>query len=67
MKAFDIVAMGVAVAAALAYLVVHFVRAAQRKNPCADCPGCGGAARDRAMIAGPVHRTTPGGGCPGCG
>ena len=64
MKPFDMVAVGLAVAAAVSFLVVHFVRAGTRRNARAGCPGCAGAARGPAHSP---HLDRPRGtGCPGC-
>jgi hypothetical protein len=65
MKLFDVVGVGLAVAGALTYLVIHFLRPARRFKSRASCAGCVAAAD------GTVHRTSSNGcagtGCPGCG
>jgi hypothetical protein len=65
MGAFNIITVGLAVASAAAYLVVHFVRATRRKSAAAGCPGCALAASATAHHTGSGR--SRGTGCPGCG
>ena len=65
MGVFNIVAVGLSVAAAAAYMVVHFMRAARRKGGATGCPGCTLAVSATARRAGSGRSRNPG--CPGCG
>jgi hypothetical protein len=65
MKLFDVIAVGLAIAGALTYLVFHFARSAIRfraKSVCADC-----VAAAAATAHGTRSNLSKGNGCPGCG